>query len=96
MTESEAYYCSQSASLYSIEKHEPSDFQLVQHSLCRMLLGITPPPQTFPAMRVSAYGFDKFSCKYPCLMFTALFNTKHQYLLSLEESTSRYYCRHEV
>lgn len=25
-----------------------------------MLLGITPPSQTFPAVRVSAYGFDSF------------------------------------
>lgn len=33
MTESEAYFSSQSGSLYSVEKREPSDFQLVQYSM---------------------------------------------------------------
>lgn len=58
MTGSEACFCSQSANPYSGEKHEPSDFQLVQYSICKTLLGITPPPQTFPTARASAYGFD--------------------------------------
>lgn len=57
---SEAYFCSQAASLYSIEKHESFDFLLVQCSLCERLLGTTPPSQTFPATRASAYGSDSF------------------------------------